>query len=688
MQKSRQGWNLASMPMLIPAFSVAAGIGVITLGLQLWRALLLILVLSGIALWLKRPRIVMAAGFSLVGALMMWLSLPVAVPLGQRMNVSAEVLDVREAGDMQRCVVETDDGGRLLVNVNDFPRQIVVGDKVTFDAVLRPAVRRETVPDEYNSRRQALVWSLSARCNAESETFRIIAPAAGVRGRLNTLRQRLKDSIIYSGMSQDSSDFLVAVILGENNLSQEQRALFSHAGLAHVMALSGTHLSTIALMLALLLLPVELCGGKRWKALLLIPLLWGYAILTGMSPSVVRAVVMATFLLTGRAFGRPVNSMNLLFASVAFILLLSPTTLFRESFQLSVLAVAGILMITSPLKETLSTTRAWRRRAVRWTCGLFILPIAATMATAPLAAYYFHFFPVLFLISNIPVGILLPFYLAGGVIVALFGLAGISLPWLTVAMQWCYDAMCMLASFLHTLPFSGLGENISFPGMLLLPLYAALFMLWLGWVQRRKLYLLSGVLFLLMTVALTPALREDYPRQECFPYHESNSVALLVRQGSNVTIYTDASVKHFGEIRERAASRLGNYLLKRNATLLEVHPLDSINILEDNRASGESALPRVLVIRKLRDIPVRLPVTDLLIVSAGFNGSPSTLVAILSSFYSGSSVSDRSDSPESSARACHAAPAVILSPTLPRVLRKELADTLSAASIPFSLKIN
>ena len=104
------------------------------------------------------------------------------------------------------------------------------------------------------------------------------------------MRGYMLDAVRHSGLSQGAASFMAAVLLGEGDVGPGVRENFSRAGLSHVLALSGTHVSTIVFLLAILLLPVEMAGNRKVRLGVTLAALWTYAMLTGMSPSVVRAV--------------------------------------------------------------------------------------------------------------------------------------------------------------------------------------------------------------------------------------------------------------------------------------------------------------------------------------------------------------------------------------------------------------
>ncbi len=129
----------------------------------------------------------------------------------------------------------------------------------------------------------------------------------------------------------------------------------------------------------------------------LLLLVWAFAFLTGLSPSVRRAATMFSFLAVGRVFGRRARVFNTLAASAFWLLLIDPYLLFQVGFQLSYAAVAGIVFFQPRI------ARLWQPevRVVSYLWQLAAVSLAAQLTTFPLSLYYFHQFPVFFLLSGL-----------------------------------------------------------------------------------------------------------------------------------------------------------------------------------------------------------------------------------------------------------------------------------------------
>ncbi|HEY0898462.1 MAG TPA: ComEC/Rec2 family competence protein, partial [Sphingobacteriaceae bacterium] len=189
------------------------------------------------------------------------------------------------------------------------------------------------------------------------------------------------------------------LILGYRaDLSTDIIEAYSRTGTMHVLSVSGMHVGLVFLVLNQLLKKLD--RGKELRFLkpsLIILLIWFYALITGFSPSVCRAAMMLSFYVLGKALNRSQNSYNLIAISAFCLLIYNPYFLFDVGFQLSYLAVLGLVYIHPKIYHLLHI----KNRFVDQVWNYSALSVAAQLATFSLSIYYFHQFPVYFLISNL-----------------------------------------------------------------------------------------------------------------------------------------------------------------------------------------------------------------------------------------------------------------------------------------------
>lgn len=443
----------------------------------------------------------------------------------------------------QRLMVTVDSVGgrevspfRVMVTVSDPSEVVVAGDRVRFSALLMPPGSDGTHTDSEVSRRWLFGQRVSAVAamagNARITVAGYTDSPAVVMARW---RRHIGDALTYSGLQPETAAFLYAVLMGEREyVDTPTRKAFARTGVAHVLALSGTHLAVIAMMVSVLFIPLRLMGRRRWEWMATLATLWAYALLTGLSPSVTRAVIMVSFVLVGRAMRWQTSAVNSLCAAVLLILLCRPFDLFSIGFQLSVAAVASLLLFTEML--TIQTRRGWLRTASK----MAAVPVAAVAGTAPLAAWYFHAFPVVFLLTNIPAALLLPPMMAGGVAVLCLESAGIpcgAFVWITDTL---YNIMARVVGAVASLP--GVSVEIGdFQAVWIVVIYAGMVVLWLGWQCRRKWPAVAGAAMIAVAAGAMALSGNRHDCDGCFPLGSEAAVAVVKCQGDSAIVFTDAA---------------------------------------------------------------------------------------------------------------------------------------------------
>lgn len=229
-------------------------------------------------------------------------------------------------------------------------------------------------------------------------------PSKTLKGTAANFRAGLIDKLKKVGFGNEQLGVIQALLLGQrNNITEETYANYKDAGAVHILAVSGLHVGILLLLLQFLLQPLEhLPKGRTIKLVAIVMLLWGYAFVAGLSPSIVRAVTMFSFLAYALYLNRPTNTFNILALSMFFILLVRPLFLFQVGFQMSYAAVFAIIWVYPKLQ------RFWHPKnwVLRKGWQLLSVSIAAQLGVLPISLFYFHQFPALFFISNL---IVVPF---------------------------------------------------------------------------------------------------------------------------------------------------------------------------------------------------------------------------------------------------------------------------------------
>ena len=277
------------------------------------------------------------------------------------------------------------------------------GDELLISAHL-DSPTNNGIPDEFDYARYLLRKRVSGTSYVAARHWRKIGYDSSLTIRQTALDYREKVVSLYrkKGFHGDGLAVLSALTVGDKDeLSEEIMETYSVAGASHVLALSGLHIGFLCALLLFLLSPL----WKRWSylkpvlLLLIILFLWGFAFFTGLSSSVVRAVLMCSIVMLSTLQLQKPLTLNTLAATAFLMLLYHPVWLFDVGFQLSFSAVAAIVLLQPRLYGLWSVKNCILRKA--W--GLITVSVAAQIGTAPLVMFYFSSFSTHFLLTNIGV---------------------------------------------------------------------------------------------------------------------------------------------------------------------------------------------------------------------------------------------------------------------------------------------
>lgn len=396
--------------------------------------------------------------------------------------------------------------------------------------------------------------------------------ASTLRGHAGNLRSYLIKKLENTSIQTEERSIIQALILGQRSgIGKELYTAYIAAGAVHILAVSGLHVGIIYFILKFLLRPLGYFRyGKKLQYLLLILLLWGFACITGLSPSVTRAVTMFSFFGVANLLNRPTNSINTLFLSLFFLLLFNPKWLFHVGFQLSYLAVFFILWI-QPKLSAYYTPKFYVDKLL-W--GILTVTIAAQLGVAPLSLYYFHQFPGLFFISNL---IILPFLgilICGGVLIILLAAFDI-LPermaiWYNYLIELLNNFIGWIASqkqFLIT--------DINFSGYQLIGTYLVIVTVVLAW--RRYSYKRLVTVLVSIAILLAFLILNKY---------KTSNVALVVFQKNRKTLIT-----------LREAATLTVYSNDTTFNFRNTYPLKSYRTAINSSIYIEKSVPDILVFK-------------------------------------------------------------------------------------------
>lgn len=309
------------------------------------------------------------------------------------------------------------------------------------------------------------------------------------------LRQQMVDKFGRYIADRDAHAVASTLILGYRaDLSQDVLNSFSATGTIHVLSVSGMHVVIVFVLLEFMLRWMNRSHTSRllqWTIMLLC--VWWYALITGFSPSVLRAAIMITFVITASRFGQKSRIYNSIAASAFFLLLYKPTFIADIGFQLSYLAVIFIVFLMPILQEAMPVENKLLKPI--WSYSL--MSVSAQVGAFPLATFYFHQFPLYFLPANLL--IVLPATLIMYLGFALLLLPEISfLAWMGIVLEKLIVFMNSSLAYIEQLPMSSMrGIWYAHWEYLLIYLFILALVFSVIYRQKREVYVMLGSLLLL-----------------------------------------------------------------------------------------------------------------------------------------------------------------------------------------------
>lgn len=296
--------------------------------------------------------------------------------------------------------------GKLLLKIkkDSRPKKLTVGDVYTTNTIIKNTPKAIN-PDQFNYanylEQQYVYHQITLNGTDIKGTQHTVK---SVHRYADQIRTFINQKLNKHAISTKQLAFINALLLGQKqNLTKETINTYKDAGVIHILALSGLHIGIVLAILNFILQPLNrYTNGRVLKLVLIISIMISFAILAGLSPSIIRAVTMFSFMAIGLEFKSSSSIYNSLCISFFILCCFNPQLIYNIGFQLSYLAVFSIVFIQPHFSKLIKpkyfiTKRLWQ---------IVTVTLTAQIGIFPLLLYHFNQFPLLFLLTNI---LILPF---------------------------------------------------------------------------------------------------------------------------------------------------------------------------------------------------------------------------------------------------------------------------------------
>ena len=404
-----------------------------------------------------------------------WLSGYMGKPLNLLKDTDVDYLDrdtilamrllsnAQERTKTFRYEAEVEGGGKVLLYLQrDSMPMPVMGDVLLVETQVHRGGKSGKFDYGLYLRRQGNVGT----CWALRRNWQLIGHEddMGLKGLAKRSQYFLYQQYRKMGIEGQELGIISALTLGyREDLDKDVQRAFSASGAMHVLAVSGLHTGIVwgivmwILTLCVLYKPLWEDKFRRWLLnISTIVLIWAYAFLTGLSPSVMRSALMLTFWALSSLLEQQTSRWNPLLAAAVVILIVNPLALWSVSFQLSFAAVAGIMLFGSSMQQAVvSKERVWQSVS-----RLLIVSLAAQLGTMPLTLHYFGQTSNYFALTNL---IVVPM---AGILLSL-GFSTLAMSWCAVgewlglATKWCTWLLNQAVQWIESLPYSTTHMHLS-----------------------------------------------------------------------------------------------------------------------------------------------------------------------------------------------------------------------------------
>ncbi len=405
--------------------------------------------------------------------------------------------------------------GKMLLyfHKDSIAEKLNYGDELVVYSQLNE-IEAPTNPDEFNYKQFLQTRGITYECYVSGYAYSLIG-----NNNSNALlcfatnsRKKLA-TILDEKIGGNEAEVASAILLGyREDLSRPVVQTFVDSGVVHVICVAGLHVGIIFLLLSyIIVFPAKFKHGKLLSVVLILILLWLYALITGFATPVLRATIMFSFLTIGRHFRKYTNTINTLAASAFIMLLFDPFSIADSGFQLSYISVLGIIVIYKPLLSILNPERFIFKKTWELVC----VSIAAQVAVLPLSIAYFHQFPNYFIVANILIVPLLTVVICVGI----FFFITSWIPPISIAAAWllktCLLLMDAIVSGVAHMPFSvNKGISISTIEVLLLFLFILFFILFFS--SQKYYALVLGLCAIVLFLSIEAAKKVIHSDQQLF----------------------------------------------------------------------------------------------------------------------------------------------------------------------------
>ncbi len=455
---------------------------------------------------------------------------------------------IRTVVEVRSVMVDSqmvESNGKLMLTIQKSPATSILkyGDEILVQGNIHE-IRTPHNPNVFNAKRFYAHRNIYHEAFVKPDQFKVVGQHIPNWFKFWSYKVRSKLEKLLTKDLEDPREegIILALVLGiKDDLNNDIKRIYSEVGAMHILAVSGLHVGLVYQVFLWLIGRLRLPNKRSTQVIegiLLLAIIWSYTFITGLSPSVQRAALMFSFIVVGKMLHRETNIYNTICASAFFLLCINPNLIFEVGFQLSYLAVLGIVYLQPKIYVWFEVKWKW----LNWIWTLTTVSIAAQVATAPISIFYFHQFPNYFLLSNF---VAIP--AATGILC--LGLLKIAVSWIDLLSEmvgWVLEKLVYLTNevmiFLDELP-GAVTKGIHINSVQMLCLYLAILTVLIFTFKKRLFWFGGSVLCMLVFVGIHFAgWYKNHDEKDLIIYDVYGYTALGLREGHSMIFVNSDSL--------------------------------------------------------------------------------------------------------------------------------------------------
>lgn len=405
----------------------------------------------------------------------------------------------------------------------------------------------------------------------KENAYKVIGHSEDIFITSRCLQRKVINLILNSSLQPNTKQLICTAVIGDANfIDDDTRQIFSKAGIAHILAISGLHIGIILAILSLILRPIDFLGIRFLRICISAIAVLFFLFITGMSISAIRATIMSCCIMVAILTHRKSVSINSICLAAIIILSISPYAVYNVGFQLSFTAVTTIILLASRINPV-----SPRRRIMFKITSYVIATVAANLGCALLSAYYFHTLPLIASLSNLIIIPILPLFISISLLYILALSIGMDLPEIKFILDSFTSLFNNSAQFATNIPGAYI-DNMYVTLPMLIFYYATLSFIITFIYQHKFHFLALSLISLIAVVSASTFNRISTPKEGFMILNEhSCTPCLYFKNGEGYLWCTDSP-------------DYAKVFTQRHKSLLAKYAINSLYIVADNNSSCDN----------------------------------------------------------------------------------------------------